>query len=466
MKKIFLVFLFASALYLKGITQKQTFDLTTYIPPTGWKKIVNEGVISYSISDRKTKNWCIINVVKSDTSKGNVDADFDSEWYRLVTIPFQLTDKPTLGPTEDTDGWKLKAGGGVYPFNKGKATFMLATFSGFNHCASILSIANNKDYVKNIQDFLATVQIAKPAASNTNDNSPAKENNTSTVVSSAYSFSTTNWDNGWTSTEKEDWVEVSKGSIKVLLHYPNQITTKYYGNSDEEIAAVWNNLVAPRYSDLTDFKKWYNLSNIPRPLLASAYLKDNTTGKNVYVTIYHRGASSIAWMEIVCPDKNSFVQTFGLDIATLPNAYIDPAKFNALDIMPGYNRFAASMQDLSGTWTSDFSSSLNYYNNNTGFKTETRTYASSQIYKINANGTYRWELNTAESSGSTKFQQTVSTGSCKLISNWQINFSDIGKKPKTYNYYFSCIKGGRILWLQDKEYGEYNPFGRAKDKNK
>lgn len=460
MKKLFLLLVFVAALIYTGHTQQQTFDLTTYTPPAGWQKIINEGVVTYAISDLTTKNWCTINILKSDISKGNVDADFDSEWDRLAVVPFKLTDKPTYGPTEEMNGWKLKAGGGVYPFNESKATFMLVTYSGFDHCASILVIANNKDYVKYVQDFLGTVQLTNPAASNTKINSPLNEHNSPKASNSMYSFSTTNWDNGWTSIEKDDWVEVSKGNIKILLHYPNQITTRYYANSDEEIAAVWNSLVAPRYSNISDFKKWFNLSNIPRPLLASAYLQDNATGKKVYVSIYHRGASNIAWMEVICPDQKSFIETFGLDIGSLPYAYVDPAKFNALDIMPGYNRFAVSMQDLAGTWTSDYSSSLNYYNNNTGLKTGTRTYASSQIYAINSNGTYRWELNTAESSGSTDFRQTVSTGTCNMITNWQINFSDIGKKPKTYNCYFSCVKGARLLWLQDKEYGEYNSFAK------
>lgn len=444
MKNIILSLLFVLAILLKGNAQKQTYDLTSYIPPAGWTKTINDGVISYSISDDKTKSWGVINVIKSNQSKGRIDDDFDSEWSRLVTTPFNITAKPTYGPTADAEGWKLKAGGCHAQFNDQETTFMLVTYSGFEHCASILAIANNRDYVKTIQDFLGTVQITKTATTGN---------------------STTNWDNGWTSVAKEDWVEVSKGNIKVLLHYPNPVTTKYYANSDEEIAAVWNNLVAPRYSNLTDFKKWFNLSNIPRPLLAGGYLQDNATGKIVYVSIYHRGPSNLEWIEVISPDKNSFVQNFGIDISTMPNAYTDPAKFNALDLMIGYNRFAVTMEDLTGSWTNNYSSSLNYYNNSTGLKTDTRTYASSQVYSINANGSYRWELNTAESSGSTKFQQTVSTGTCRLISNWEISFSDIGKKPKTYNVYFSSIKNGRLLWLQDKEYGAYNSFGRMKDKN-
>jgi hypothetical protein len=48
-----------------------------------------------------------------------------------------------------------------------------------------------------------------------------------------------------------------------------------------------------------------------------------------------------------------------------------------------------------------------------------------------------------------------------MPNNWQINFSDLEGKPKTYNAYFSCIKGGaRILWLQDTGYGGYSGYGK------
>lgn len=39
------------------------------------------------------------------------------------------------------------------------------------------------------------------------------------------------------------------------------------------------------------------------------------------------------------------------------------------------------------------------------------------------------------------------------ITNWQVTFSDIEGKPRTYNASFSCVKGSRILWLGETGYG-------------
>ena len=48
-----------------------------------------------------------------------------------------------------------------------------------------------------------------------------------------------------------------------------------------------------------------------------------------------------------------------------------------------------------------------------------------------------------------------------LLNNWQIYFSDMEGKPKTYNAFFSCVKGARILWLQDTGYGGYSAYGKS-----
>ena len=56
--------------------------------------------------------------------------------------------------------------------------------------------------------------------------------------------------------------------------------------------------------------------------------------------------------------------------------------------------------------------------------------------------------------------QAKANGTWKLLGNWQIWCSKIEGKPKTYNAYFSCVKGGRILWLQDIEYGSFTAYGK------
>ena len=55
--------------------------------------------------------------------------------------------------------------------------------------------------------------------------------------------------------------------------------------------------------------------------------------------------------------------------------------------------------------------------------------------------------------GNIKFQSVKSSGTFSLPSNWQVAFSDIEGKPRTYNAFFACVKGARILWLGETGYG-------------
>ena len=83
MKKVFL-FIATYLLVLTMVGQQQTFDLVTYTPPKGWKKEEKENVITYTKIDKAIKAWCVIGVVKSTVSKGNIDADLESEWNELA----------------------------------------------------------------------------------------------------------------------------------------------------------------------------------------------------------------------------------------------------------------------------------------------------------------------------------------------------------------------------------------------
>jgi hypothetical protein len=82
------------------------------------------------------------------------------------------------------------------------------------------------------------------------------------------------------------------------------------------------------------------------------------------------------------------------------------------------------------------------------------TYASSQNFEF-TNNTYKWDIAVASGFvGNIKFQNTKSAGKFSLPGIWQVSFSDMQGKPKTYNAFFSCIKGARVLWLDDTAFAK------------
>ena len=164
-----------------------------------------------------------------------------------------------------------------------------------------------------------------------------------------FTFTTTNFDDGWTSTVQEDWVEVKKEATTVLIHYPKEGTI-FPADPEPLTNAAWNILVAPRYSKLRNYKTTY-ISSYNRVYLGFGYLTENSTGKEVYVLLFRQGETG--WLEFVTPDKNSFIQQFKFD-PDMIRWDSETDLMIPLSRMATYNKFAIGATDFNGTWTSDF----------------------------------------------------------------------------------------------------------------
>jgi hypothetical protein len=309
---------------------------------------------------------------------------------------------------------------------------------------------------------VTTVTTPATSASNT---TPATSPTPPTTIppaitsSGAYSFTSTNFDDGWTGTAKEDWVQVVKGNITVLLHYPNPAAGTPSYDYNAVTSNAWNILVAGRYSNLQNFSVFSGAVEYEPSYFGTGDVTDNASGKRLFVALFRKGDSG--WIEIISPDRNAFVQMFGININNA-DYYTGSSMWDPLRKLSWYNRFAVAPADLAGKWTSSFSGMQQYVNAYTGASAGMDTHSSSQIFEFEANGNYKWEISVASGFvGSIKFQNAKASGAATLPNNWQIHFSDLEGKPKTYNAYFSCIKGARILWLEDTSYPTgYTGYGK------
>lgn len=458
--------------------QKEQYDIATYQPPAGWQKESGENYVSYSIVNNKTRAWAKLAIYKSIATKGTIDQDFTSEWNDLVAKTFQIQD-PARGISEkQSGGWTIKSGSGAFKFNGADAAVNLTTTNGFGKCISIVFLMNNDTYLKDLENFMAgftlkgedsgnkvmskSIPAPKTNTPATQPNAPGKPT-TSAAGSGAptsvkAAFTTTNFDNGWTSVAKEDWVEVSKGGAKVLLHYP---TDKIDMSSmDYRVIGqnAWNTLVAPRYSSIADFFQLSNNLSYEPGYFLSATLTENASNRRVFVALFRKGSGD--WIEFICPDRDSFIKLFGVDSNKMDVYYTE---WKTLNDMSGYNRFAVGASDLTGKWTTSFSGLQQYYNVYTGASAGATSYASSQFFEFTGGNAYRWEISVASGPvGNAKFQNVKSAGVFRNVNNWQVHFSEMEGKPKTYDAYFSFIKGARILWLSDVTYPSYTGFFKAK----
>lgn len=166
MKKIILFcmlsFFVTAMLPAKLFAQKETYDLVTYSPPQGWSKEVKDNLILYTIVDKKNSSWCQVGIIKSTTSKGDIEKDFESEWQELVVKNYKSTEKPEVNEVQETEGWKIKAGSGKFMFNNASAVAMLTTASGYNRCVSIVVVTNSQGYITDVETLLSSIDLVKP----------------------------------------------------------------------------------------------------------------------------------------------------------------------------------------------------------------------------------------------------------------------------------------------------------------
>ncbi len=269
------------------------------------------------------------------------------------------------------------------------------------------------------------------------------------AVSTGFAFSTTNFDDGWTSTVQDDWVEVTKGNMKVLIHYPNKKADTYNSVLLDGLKNAWNILVAPRYSTVSNFE-FKPVSGWQSIEFAEADAVEKATNKTVHVVLFKMNYSdgSGKYLEFITPDKNSFEQEFG--------AYHETSDgWEKLEKMAHCNKFALGAADLKGRWTNNFSGALQYVNAYTGADAGMATQASNENFAFGPGNAYQWDLGVASGNvGNIKFQSVKSSGQFSMSGNWQVNFSDMEGKPRTYSAFFSCVKGARILWLDDTAFGK------------
>jgi hypothetical protein len=271
------------------------------------------------------------------------------------------------------------------------------------------------------------------------------------INNSGYTFTTTNFDDGWTSTVQEDWVEVTKANIKVLIHYPNKKADDYNPDLLNGLKNAWDVLVAPRYSSAAnfEFKPLYSWQSIE---FAEADCVEKSSGNTVHVVLFKKNYSGGGgkYLEFITTNKNAFEQEFG----AYDNESLSPA-WDKIASMANYNKFAVAASDFKGKWTSNFTGMTQYVNAYTGASAGANTHASNENFEFGAGNTYKWDLAVASGFvGNIKFQSVKSTGKFTITSNWQVSFSDIEGKPKTYNVQFVCIKGARVLWIGETGFGK------------
>jgi len=421
-------------------SQHQNFDLLSYQPPTGWQNQSQMDVVQFVRSDESGSSFAILTMYKSIPGEDNSKQNFLNSWNRLSASTFHASAHPQMQAPVSEKGWQVESG--VAPFEHEGTTgvAMLMNMSANRTQVNILILTNTDQFQNEINQFVESIDIQSVAAENSTDQ--IKSN--ATAATGRYQFTTSNFDDGWISSIKENWVEVSRQGITVLIHFPSAETIKP-ADPDPLLRNAWDLLVAPHFKTLRNFKTVFPSRDYRTTYFGSGDVTDDS-GSSRFVVLFRRAAG---WIEFDCPDKASFVSAFGVEPDRI-TYQTDAALFNKMDAMNSYNKFAVASSDLQGKWTEQFSSNTFYSNMITGQYSGMSTYSSNQFFDFKTGNHYNWELQAVNSYGSqAAVGQGKGAGTFKSVGNWQLWFENIEGKPKTYDVYFTAVKGGRILWMND-----------------
>ena len=183
----------------------------------------------------------------------------------------------------------------------------------------------------------------------------------------------------------------------------------------------------------------------------------------MYLVLFRKGQAG--WLEVIAADKNSFIRQYKFDREGLRwDSETDLLK--PLNVMFSYNKFAVAASDFTGKWTSDFTGIQQLYYVYTGNYAGMNMSQSNEEFSFKAGNNYNWKLLAVNGMvGTMKYNQVKASGNFTILNNWQIKFSMIENRARTYGAFWSCIKGARILSLLDTDYpgsGIYTQYGMAK----
>lgn len=260
----------------------------------------------------------------------------------------------------------------------------------------------------------------------------------SATPATVFTFTTTNFDDGWVSTIANDFVQVTKGNITVLLYYGFEITDELRNSNVEFSDYYWNQLVVPHYRVKSAYRYEEGVTYF-RTYFIEGEAVNPQTGKSCYIALNVLVNSGVSTPVLaIAPDKNSYYQQFP-----------EP---KALGNMTGYNKFAVAAKDIIGTWEESSGAGVNLYNTYTGNYAGMNYAQNSATFIFNADGTY-----TSKHSGASSVYGTTTVFSQEYkgkvtVTNWDMSMTNRWKDAtENFNAQFEVVRGGRILHLQNKE---------------
>lgn len=448
--KCTIFFLLAVALTrLANAQQKESFGIADFTVPKNWKKESYANSVTYSQVAADKTSWCQLTVFKPVASKGNLSGDFTSEWSEIVAQQHSLDAGPLTGTPKQLGSWSYITGSGSSAYNGSNMQIRLTTYSDTKNTFSIMARTNNADYWNAVDAFIQSVEIHAPGNSG---NSQLQVSSPGNQGVSGYTFTVSNFDDGWVGSVMNDHVLVQRGESRVYLNFSLPYNaSQFSGTGLNARDHYWDQVVSKLF---TVQAKYYNDggSVAMKPPYVEGLAVDRQTGKSCYIGMYL----------LIVPNAVNVV------VGTAPNeaAYrklfpqANDAFTSDLAAMTRYNKFALAQQDLTGKWQNGNTETAQwYYVSPAGYEgyAGMTLAATSATFIFNAGNTYSSIHNGATGSvgNMNTFQQEYK--GTYSVSNWSVTATNrYGGKTDVFDAYFVAVRGGRILKLNNGAGQEYS----------
>lgn len=421
--------------------QTYAYDIVNFRIPASWQRDSAADYISFSDIQAAKKLWCKITIYKSVASAGQVEKDFEADWKQLIEKNYRPTQVQKATPVV-ANAWSIQSGSGRFQFNQAPAVISLTTLSNKNRYLSIVAMTNDVAYQEAIVQFIGSLQLPEKE-SDIPQKATSAPVQTSRNITSSYQFTTTNWDDGWTSTAQVQWVEVSKPGIRVLLHH----------HSPEQVEEGWQKLVLPRYRQAQITLRDYGTPTSAGMtyFIIGGTAVDQSSGKNVFVALF-RGDGGNRVIEVVADSEDLFTKELATVVReTLPwdpSASKTTLYWNKINAMYNKNRFAIGPNDLAGTWFSSDTVRLGNSSRYTSAATNLITVSTSEYHFKRGNQYQRIEGSGSGTNTSTDKVKLIyqTTSGTYAVQNWEISL-----QKEAFSAYFMAMPNGRLLVLVNQQ---------------
>jgi hypothetical protein len=379
MKKI-IYLLLVSCITACADAQIKRYDILSFTPPVTFKLKEEKQRIVYE--KKEGKSFCQLHIWPAQQgSSFDPQANFKTDWDYFAGNQYKIGD-PKEKQIEKQNGWDVVTGVGLAEVDGIKFIVSVSTFTQNDISWCAITQFNDEKYAFVIDTFLASIKAdaTKMVRKNNETNGNRVSNTvTQTASSSGITISTTNFDDGWTSTITNDYVQVIKNGTEVRLYFfDKKVDEQRPPNTGTFEPYYWDAVVKLAYNTGELFIRQKEQYSYGKQDIWEAAVANKQTGKAGYLgmrLVFNNGGCRP--IVVIAPDKNTYYSLFGNDEDFMKMFY--------------YNKFAVAQKDLIGKWKSFDAASMSYYSIYSGDYAGMSTASTNDEFIFNNNGTYQSE---------------------------------------------------------------------------